>query len=193
MNTKGRHNFSARNIIVPSTGILRTDEVGIGYLTFLELYRYEITNLYMKLQGCTIAEANAVVQRGTNHFNSTLYSIMEYMVNDKKMRKHLYILISRNPCINYGSFIMMRIARVKRDIADKTLTIPSSVIKGMNADFDGDLININRIPTEYLIKKFAKNLNPKYNLHISRMDGLVNSDTMPIKDEIVDFYCFNTL
>lgn len=88
---------------------------------------------------------------------------------------------------------MMQIAMVKRDINDKTLTIPSAVIKGMNADFDGDICNINRIPTEYLTKKFLKNLNPRYNLHISRMDGLVNSDTMPIKDEIVDFYCFNTL
>lgn len=94
----GRHNFSARNIIVPSTGILHTDEVGIGYLTFLELFRYEIINFYAKLQGCTIAEAATVVKKGTNHFNSTIYSIMEYMVSDPECKKNLWVLVSRNPC-----------------------------------------------------------------------------------------------
>lgn len=58
---------------------------------------------------------------------------------------------------------------------------------------DGDVLNVNMIPTTMLSKRFQKNLNPRYNLHISRMDGLVESHSMPIKDEIVDFYCFNTL
>lgn len=36
--------------------------------------------------------------------------------------------------INYGSFDFVRIVGVKKDIADKTLTIPTSIITPMNAD-----------------------------------------------------------
>lgn len=133
---------------------MHTDEVGIGYLTFLELYRYEIINLYAKLQGCTIAEAATVVKKGTNHFNSTLYSIMEYMISDPECKRNLWVLVSRNPCINYGSCVMMQIAMVKRDINDKTLTIPSAVIKGMNADFN--TIGVDSQVTDY--KKLSERL-----------------------------------
>ena len=36
--------------------------------------------------------------------------------------------------INYGSFDMVRVAGVKKDINDKTLTIPTHIIVPMNAD-----------------------------------------------------------
>ena len=36
--------------------------------------------------------------------------------------------------INYGSFDFVRIVGVKKDINDKTLTIPISIITPMNAD-----------------------------------------------------------
>ena len=47
----GRYNFSARNIIIPSsrTGRLDSDEVEISYVAFMELFRYEIQNIYSKM------------------------------------------------------------------------------------------------------------------------------------------------
>lgn len=38
--------------------------------------------------------------------------------------------------INYGSFLMMKVAGVTSDIKNKTLTIPSNVLSGLNADFN---------------------------------------------------------
>lgn len=43
-----------------------------------------------------------------------------------------------NEMINYGSFLMMRVAHITNDIKNKTLTIPSNVLTPLNADFDGD-------------------------------------------------------
>ena len=40
----GRYNYSARNIIIPSSGYIRADEVVLSYSTFLELYRSELIN-----------------------------------------------------------------------------------------------------------------------------------------------------
>ena len=118
---------------------------------------------------------------------------MQYMVTDKKCRKYMWVLISRNPCINYGSFLMMRVVKIKKDIKDKTLTIPSNILVASNADFDGDLFNIFRIIGEHFSKEFAKCLNPRYNLYISRINGKVNMETVPLKDEAAAFYQFNNL
>ena len=131
----GRYNFSSRDIIVPDSGNLRADEVIIGYIPFLELFRYEIQNEYRKLHGCTPAQANSVWKRATNHFDPKIYAIIEHMVNDPEYRKNLCVLCNRNPSINYGSFDFMRIVGVKKDITDKTLTIPTNIIVPMNADF----------------------------------------------------------
>jgi len=38
----GRYNFSSRCIIIPSSGKLRSDQIEMGYLPFLELFRYEM-------------------------------------------------------------------------------------------------------------------------------------------------------
>ena len=189
----GRYNFSARNIIVPNSGRLRSDEVELGYIPFLELFRYEIQNLYRKLKGCTPMEASSVWKKACNHFDPTIYSIMEHMVNDPETQKNLTLIINRNPSINYGSFITCRVVKVHAELSNKTLCISSHSIIPMNADFDGDILNVFRVISKDFAKRFDKNMNPRYNLNISRMTGKCNPETMPIKDEIVAFWAFCNL
>ena len=95
----GRYNFSARNIIVPESGTLRADEVIIGYIPFLELFRYEIQNEYRKIYGCTPAQANTVWKKATNHFDPKIYAIIDHMVTDPEYNKYLWIIINRNPSL----------------------------------------------------------------------------------------------
>ena len=95
--------------------------------------------------------------------------------------------------INYGSFDYVRIVGVKKDISDKTLTIPTNIIVPMNADFDGDLLNVFRIIGVDLQKRFEKNMNPRYNLFVSRANGKVNPEVAPTKDIAVSFWAFNNL
>lgn len=189
----GRYNYSARNIIIPSSGYLRADEIVLAYSTFMELYRSELINFYYKIHGCTIMEASRAWKTATVRFDKNFYNIMNYMVTDKKCKKYMWILICRNPCINQGSFQMMRVAHVTDDIANKTLTIPSNSLVPMNADFDGDVLNLFRIIGEYFSKEFSKCLNPRYNLYINRIDGRINMETVPFKDEAAAFYQFNNV
>lgn len=189
----GRYNFSARNIIVSSSGELRANEVKLGYITFMELYRYEIINLYTKIHKCNVVEAQNIWKQGLTHYNPELYNIMVYMTSDEECRKYLNVFISRNPCINYGSHLVVRIAMVKPDFNDKTMTLPSAFIRAMGADYDGDTLNIFRIFSEYSYKRFARNLDPRYNLYISRINGNVNKDSLPFKDEAIGFWAFNNI
>lgn len=189
----GRYNYSARNIIIPSSGYLRADEIEISYSTCMELYRSELINFYQKIQGCTVMEASLAWKRGTVRFNKTFHNIMEYMITDKKCKKYMNLLISRNPCINFGSFSMMRVVHVTDDISNKTLTIPSNIMVPANADIDGDVMNVFRIIGEYFNKEFSKCLNPRYNLYIDRVNGKINMECVPFKDEVAAFYQFNNL
>lgn len=94
----GRYNYSARNIIVPSSGYLRADEVILSYSTFLELYRSELINFYQKIKECTIMEASNAWRKATVTFDQIFYNIMQYMITDKKCKKYMNVLICRNPC-----------------------------------------------------------------------------------------------
>lgn len=123
-------------IISSSSGSLRADEVELPYIAFMELFRYEILNLYSKLQNCTLIEAENVWKRGLVHFDPTLYKIICYMCEHNK--GDINVLINRNPSINFGSFLCMKVKRVTEGIASKTMRLNTRVIQVLAADFDGD-------------------------------------------------------
>lgn len=63
----------------------------------------------------------------------------------------------------------------------------------MNADFDGDVLNVYRIVGADMAKDISKNLRPSTNLFVSRMTGKANIETLPNKEEITSFWAFNNI
>ena len=55
------------------------------------------------------------------------------------------------------------------------------------------MLNVFRIIGEYFSKEFAKCLNPRYNLYISRVNGKINMECVPFKDEAAAFYQWNNI
>lgn len=129
----GRLNYTARNVIIPNKS-LRANEIELGYLTFLELYKLEIISVLEKMYGIRQAEAWSMWQRATVNFDEQVYKVMEYIVD----RKDAYVEINRNPTINYGSQLVVRVVHVKPDINDLTMGLPESILRLLNADFDGE-------------------------------------------------------
>lgn len=82
--------------------------------------------------------------------------------------------------MNTEAYRLPKISSSKRYSIQKTLS-------------DGDLFNIFRIIGEYFNKEFSRCLNPRYNLYISRINGKVNMEAVPLKDEAAAFYQFNNL
>lgn len=95
----GRYNFSARNIIIPSSrsGRLNSDEVECSYVVFMELFRYEIQNLYSKMFDTTPTQTNAAWKKAINRFDPKFYAVIEKMLSDPEYSSRLGILINRNP------------------------------------------------------------------------------------------------
>ena len=90
-----------------------------------------------------------------------------------------------NVTINYGSILCMKIKDVNPDMNDFTLSIPILVLTGLNADFDGDILNIVLLTSKKLKKEFNRVFNPKYNMFVSRTDGMYNNDYGLLKDQII--------
>ena len=88
----GRINFSARNVIIPDPH-LKADEVRLGYLAFLELYKYEIIAHLTKMNNSTYNQAYEEWYKATIKFDPKIYEIMAYLVKTRKPR----IIINRNP------------------------------------------------------------------------------------------------
>lgn len=185
----GRINFSARNVIIPDPE-LKADEVRLGYLTFLELYKYEIIALIQKMTDCTTNQAHDEWTKGTIEFSPRIYEVMMHIVKKRKPR----IIINRNPTINYGSLLCVRVIDVKREYKDDyTMSLPIQILRVLNADFDGDVLNIISLKTKKLAKEYDRTFNPRKNMFISRNDGLFNDDFNLFKDQMIGLYEFNNI
>jgi DNA-directed RNA polymerase beta' subunit len=185
----GRINFSARNVIIPDPH-LRADEVRLGYLAFLELFKYEVIAYLTKMNNSTHNQAYEDWYKATIKFDAKIYEVMMYIV--KKRKPH--ILINRNPTINYGSLLAMKVVDVKREYEDDyTMSLPIQILKVLNADFDGDILNIISLKTKKLSKAYDKTFNPRKNMYVSRNDGLFNDDFNLLKDQMIGLYEFNNI
>lgn len=185
----GRYNFSARNIIISGGADLHSDEIMVCYSTFIELFRYELTAYYAKYNNCTISEANDAILKAQSRFDKQVYYTMLYMVNTNDV----HVIVNRNPSINYGSFLALRIVHVKSDIGDRTLTVNKRILIVMGADFDGDQENIFRVFGDMLNNKIARQMNPRYTLFIDKKNNQLNRALMPTKDEAIGFWTFNNI
>lgn len=185
----GQINFSARNVIIPDVN-LKADEIRLGYTTFLELYKYQIIHLLTKINDWTPYEAHDMWFRSSVTYNEQMFQLMSYMVDTLNLK----VFINRNPTINYGSLLTMKIVSVKKTTGgDYTMSLPIQILPSLNADFDGDVLNIVALMTKELQREFDKGFNPRKTMYISRNDGLFNSNFNLFKDQIIGLSEFNNI
>ena len=182
-----RVNFSSRCVIIPLIGRYHLDEIKLPYLVFLELYKYEILNLLCKMDNLFINEALNRWNKAVEKFDKRIYLIMKYIVENTK--GGCYCFINRNPSLNYGSILTMRVVEVKEDYSDLTLNVPLNVLGLLAADFDGDVMNIISIKTNEFRDYYNKLFNPRL-MMIDRNDGKFNRKMNLIKDQMIGLYSF---
>jgi DNA-directed RNA polymerase beta' subunit len=119
-----RINFSARNIISPARAGVNIDEIVLPYLTFLELYKFEIINVLREIGGCGIKQAEKEWHSATLHFDEKIWKIMKKMIRDNEVG----VLLNRNPTISYGSILYLRVSDVKRDYNDVTMSLHNNIL-----------------------------------------------------------------
>ena len=83
----------------------------------------------MRIDDISMTRANNICARAYK-FDNRIYEIMQFIVKKEKAK----ILMNRNPTLNYYSMLLMNIRNIKKDPEDFTLSVPLSVLPGLNAD-----------------------------------------------------------
>ena len=179
-----RYNHSTRAVISPMANG-KINEVDFPYLGFLEMYRPEIIFTLCKLYDVTINDAYVLWKKAQLTFDKRVYNIMNYLVENND----LYILLNRNPTINFGSIMRMKIRKVKKRYDDLVINIPINTLAKYAGDFDGDAGNTISLKDTELVDAYEL-YDPRTHMMISKTDGLFDEDFNLIKDQLIGLHQF---
>lgn len=179
-----RLNFTVRAVITPMS-YCKLNEVKYPYLGFLEMYKPEIISTIAEMKRCTINEAKIHWNRAYLKFDPFVYRIMCYIMT----HQDCYIPLNRNPTLNYGSILRMKITHIKSDYNDLTISIPINVCPIKGADFDGDQENTQKLPDRFQ-KDAYEIFDPTRYMMISQNDGLFDNSFNLIKDQMICLHEF---
>jgi hypothetical protein len=178
----GSFNYSSRSVIVLDP-TLKMDEVDIPYKSFIVMYNGLIVRELMNRYGWSITKSyNYVKEKFT--YDEDIYDIICHIIRTQKPA----IILNRNPTINWGSILKMRIRQVKPDSNDLTLAIPSAILAGLNADFDGDVLNIIALLLKEVELMF-EGFEPT-NMIIDRVDGSIRMDLKDLENIAISMFSF---
>jgi DNA-directed RNA polymerase beta' subunit len=179
-----RINFSARCVITPLGIGYEQDEVVVPYLTFLELYRFQLINLISKIRGVSKAVANKIWNEAQTKFDKSVYAIMKELIKrGSDDGRGLPALLNRNPSIAFGSILRVRIVAVKNDPDDYTLSIHNGILKLIAGDFDGDVVSLIPLLDRDLDNAF-KIYDPRL-MAVSRDSRQLNRSVTLDKDHVL--------
>lgn len=175
-----RINFSARNIITPAPAGVKMDELIVPYITFLELYKFEIMNILRQTENLSYKEAEKSWYNATLKFDEKIYKIMKKMVTENEVG----VLFNRNPTIAYGSILYLRIVDIKENFNDVTMSPSSLILTLLAADYDGDVLNLISIKDKETREIFKKCFSPIH-LIIDPNTGQFNDSLNLERDQIL--------
>ena len=181
----GRYNFTARNVIKPDPE-LAIDEIILPYTTLIELLSLTIINILTKTM--TPAEAYEYWDSARIKYNPTIGNLIQSILD----REYIGIMLNRNPSISPASMLQMRCVRVTKNDS-YACSLPHEILVSMNADFDGDTLNINLIINQEFLVSAARLFNPRLAMQISYKDGMFNDEMMLQKDTLICLNSFNRL
>ena len=94
------------------------------------------------------------------------------------------VLLNRNPTINIGSILCLRIIDVKHDFNDLTMSVNNCDLTALAGDFDGDTLNLISIKDKTLSEIFKLTFSPQ-SLLINPKDGNFNEDFNLERDQVL--------
>lgn len=166
---------------------MRVDEVGIPYQAFRVLFKYRIIYWIMVLDDVPLAKA---YYRWSDafKFDQHVYDIMNYIIE----KEVPMILLNRNPTLNLYSLLRLKIRYIKRPERKETLSLPLGILEGLNADFDGDILNMIALITQEIQRLFRK-YDPVRRYMMSRTTGKIDPKFGLTSTDTVNLYNFATM
>lgn len=195
-----RLSFSSRMVITPllDDEYFGLDHVVISYKAFLELFNLEIINLIMndpgtgKFARMTPFEIinYITLAKYSKKVDEDLYALMDYLI--KKHTYGLWVLINRNPTLSLGSTQSLKIVHVIKDVISAVLRVPASLLRPMNGDHDGDVLNAYSFKEKCVAEAFKNAFAPSALVIDKTGANLLNNEFNIYKDVETGLWGFTT-
>jgi DNA-directed RNA polymerase beta' subunit len=141
----GSFTFSGRAVITLDIS-LDVDEVDLPYSMVITAYQYRLTYMLATRYNMTLEQAYLFVN--TYEKNDIIISLL-----DEIMAEGQWVMYLREPTNNLASIVLAKIRRYK--IGDDTMSVPLEVLQALNADFDGDALDILFLLDKNLVERFG--------------------------------------
>jgi hypothetical protein len=135
-----RSHFSFRAVIISITKPHRYNEIHIPWHIGLTVLKVHILNKLMKL-GFEYNKAVGYIYSKIKCYDPLLDQILNELIEESPNSEGIACSLLRNPSLLQGSIHSARITKVKTSVADPTISLSILVVKGLNADFDGDALS----------------------------------------------------
>jgi hypothetical protein len=133
------------------------DEIHIPWGIATSVLRIHVLNKLLK-RGYDVNRAIEFINVHAQKYNKELDDVFKELIAESPNRG-IETISQRNPSLERGSVQLTRITKVKTDPNIPTVSISILIVKGLNADFDGDAINFSLAIDNYVADAY-KNLEP---------------------------------
>ena len=181
----GRAAFTSRTVIVPNPK-LKMDEITLPYYALVILLEQVIVNIIQKSYNCTYSQAYKMWYLATLEVDERVLSIINNLIKTEKVK----VLINRNPTLHYQSIVYKKVVECTLDF---TMGTDLYILKGLNADFDGDCLTSLILYNENFAKACEDIYSPRNAFCISRNDGGMNSEINIFKDTVINLNALKSL
>ena len=138
-----RMDCSSRCVITPKRTMgQQFDEVELPYYACVELFKLKIISILKQQNNSTYTSAEQRWFKALIKFDRNVFNIIQDEIIGKSSytntsgftRKGVHVLINRNPSINKGSIMLMRITKCKEDPSDLTMSISNLILACLAGD-----------------------------------------------------------
>ena len=146
-------------------------ELHIPWAQGLEVLKIHLINKLLA-RGYNIKNAYALVEGSGKVYVPLLDELMQELIRDFD-GQGIPCIFQRNPTLARNSAQTLYISKIKPDVEDNTISLSVLVVKGPNADFDGDEMN-GTVLLDKKIGKRAQLLEPHFGIHSLTNPGELN-------------------
>lgn len=156
--------WTARGVITSIVGQHHYQDCHLPWAMAIQLLK---AHLYGKLiQGgdyhepLTVNQAFRRINHAVSNYDELLHRLMNDMIADSIYRG-IPITLQRNPSLMRGSAQLLYVVLIKTEVECNTIELSPLILTALNADFDGDALNIYLIVDRFM-HDLLERLAPKY-------------------------------
>jgi hypothetical protein len=150
----GRTHFSARAVITSNSANHEYDELHIPWSLALQLLRVHLVNKLLK-RGYSPVQIEHLFVFHALRYSELFDELFKELIRESPY-KGIPVTFGRNPTLARGSIQLFYVTHVKPDPLINTISISTLCLKGPNADFDGDEMNLMLILDQDMHDKLSR-------------------------------------